>query len=233
MTATNTANAALAEFSPRRLYDVYSVRIRIREALHGGKPKDPALLESHIKRKTGFEDEATRKLIEQAEEGAPEPAPGDLDVTIEKSASRFLSDERGLYVETFQIKAMLRQSGSMLGLYKKKRGSKQVCAEGLEVRGLEHERRVYLGKSEPDGTREATVHAMTPKGPISGIKHTDYVGPVELAFEVWILKTAAAETRHVGKDDLVEILTFGQENGIGADRSQGFGKFDVIGFSKA
>jgi len=222
---------ALERFSPASLYDRYRVTIAIREAICGGKPADPELLATHIKRTTGHDDETTAKLVAQAEEGAP-PDPLDLDKRIEQSASRFLADERGLYVDTYQIKAMLRQSGSMLGLYKKKRGSKQICAEGLEVKGLDHERRVYLGVSEPSGTREAVVHAITPKGPISGIKHVDYVTGCSLTFEVWVLWTPGAETRHVGEEELVEILRFGQENGIGADRSQGFGKFDVTAFEK-
>lgn len=223
--------ATLEQFNPRSLYDVYAVAIAIREKLCGGKPKSDALLEAHIIRQTGHEDEATKKLIAQAKEGAT-PEEGDLENRVEQSSTRFLSDERGLYIDAYQVKAMLRQSGSMLGLYKKRIGTKQICAEGLEVKGLEHERRVYLGKSAPDGTYEATIHVTGPKGKLSGIKRVDFVEGVGLAFEIWILKTDANEKRHVGEKDLVEILRFSQENGVGADRSQGYGKFDVVKFAK-
>ena len=219
-------------FSPRPLYDIYRVTLAFREHICGGKPKNADLLSAHIIRTTGHDDEITKKLIEQAKEGAP-PDPLDIDEKVENSSSGFLSDERGLYIDTYQVKAMLRQSGSMLGIYKKKRGSKQICAEGLEVKGTDHERRIYLGKTAPDGTREAVVHTMTPKGPISGIKHVDFVAGARISFELWILKTHTSETRHIGEEDIIEILRFGQENGVGADRSQGFGKFDVIEFSKA
>lgn len=221
----------LDRFNPRSLYDVYTVAIAIREKLCGGKPKSDALLEAHIIRQTGHDDEATKKLVAQAKEGAP-PEEGDLENRVEQSSTRFLADERGLYLDAYQVKAMLRQSGSMIGLYKKRFGTKQICAEGLEVKGLEHERRIYLGKSSPDGTYEATVHVNGPKGKVSGIKRVDFVEGVRLKFEVWILKTEAGEKRHVGEKDLVEILRFGQENGVGADRSQGYGKFDVVEFVK-
>ncbi len=224
-----------SRFSARRLYDTYRVTIAIREKLCGGKPANDELLADHIRRTTGHDDELTKRQIAEATAKLPslEGLEEIEEQKLEKSSTRFLSDERGLYIETFQLKAMFRQSASMLGIYKKKRGSKNMCAEGAEIKGPDHESRVYLGKTAPDGTDESVVHAMTPKGPISGIKRVDYVSDVRLSFEIWVLKTAAAETRHIGESDIVEILTFAQENGLGADRSRGFGKFDVIEFAKA
>lgn len=223
-------------FSTKRLYDKYLVKIAMREDLRGGKPKDKELLERHIIRKTGHEDELTKKMTEDAVKGLP-PTENDLDEQVEKSSSGFLAESEGkhkgeLYIDTFQLKAMFRQSAQMLGIYKKKRGSKNMCAEGAEIKGTVHEARVYLGKKEPDGTYMGVVHAMTPKGPISGIKHVDFVTKPVLTFEIWVLTTPAAETRHIGESDIIDILTFSQENGVGADRSQGCGKFDVVEFQK-
>ena len=220
------------DFSPQKLYDIYNVEIRFREKVCGGKPH-ASLLEDHIIRKTGHDDELTKRLIEQAKEGAP-PDEGDLEEKVQQSSTRFLSDNDGLYIDAYQAKAMLRQSGSMLGLYRKRIGTKQVCAEGMEVKGVLHERRLHFGRHAPTGTYEATVHVTTAKGKISGIKRVDYLegDDLHLPFQVWILKTEAAEKRHVGEKDLVEILRFSQENGLGADRSQGYGKFDVVKFEK-
>lgn len=221
-------------FTPVDLYDRWNVTIALREKLRGGKPKNDDLLADHIRRTTGHDDILTQKQIEEAQSKLPE-LDGLKDIEeekVEKSSTGFLSDERGLYINTYQVKAMFRQSASMLGVYVKKRGSKQVCAEGAEIKGVEHESRIYLGKTEPDGTDESVVHAMTPKGKISGIKRSDYVEGVTLRFQVWVLKTAPQESRHIGEEDIVRILTFAQENGVGADRSQGFGKFNVVAFEK-
>ena len=47
---------------------------------------------------------------------------------------------------------------------------------------------------------------------------------------IWILKTEPQEKRHIGEMDLKTMLTHAQENGLGSNRSQGSGKFDVIEF---
>jgi CRISPR/Cas system CSM-associated protein Csm4 (group 5 of RAMP superfamily) len=226
-----TTNAS-SKFDSRRLYDVYRITIAVREQICGGKPQNDELLADHIRRKTGYNDELTKKQLENAKIMGEEGLRELTDEKLEKARTGFLSDGKGLYIDTYQLKAMIKQSAQMLGIYKKKRGTKNMCAEGCEVKGPDHESRVYLGVKVPDGTDENVVHAMTPQGPISGIKHVDYVRKPKLTFEVWVLKTAPAETRHISEDDLVEILTFSQENGVGADRARGMGKFDVVEFGK-
>jgi hypothetical protein len=210
------------------------VRIALREKLHGGKPKNEDLLGKHIRRKTGHDDVITEGQIADATKKLPflEGLEEIEKQEIENSSNGFLKDEKGLYINAYQLKAMFRQSASMLGIYKTKRGSKQICAEGAETKGLDDEMKIYLGKAEPDGIDEGIVHAMTPKGPISGIKRVDYVLKPVLSFEIWVLQTHGAESRHIGEEDVVKILTFAQENGLGADRSQGSGKFDVVEFQK-
>lgn len=52
----------------------------------------------------------------------------------------------------------------------------------------------------------------------------------ELEFQIWVLKTAPQETRHIGKNELLDMLALAQNNGIGANRSQQSGKFEVIVF---
>ena len=43
--------------------------------------------------------------------------------------------------------------------------------------------------------------------------------------------TAPGEKRHIGEAELKDIFAFAQENGLGADRSQGRGKFVVTAFN--
>ena len=231
---SNTTKPADPRFGARRLYDVYAVTIQIREQICGGKPRNDELLADHIRRKTGHDDELTKRQIEDAKSKLPNEE-GLLELTeekLEKARTGFLEDGRGLYVDTYQVHAMIKQSAQMLGIYKRKIGTKNMCAEGCEVKGLEHESRIYLGVKAPSGTDENVVHAMTPQGPISGIKHVDYVTRPKLTFEIWILRTESQEKRHIGENELVEILTFSQENGLGADRARGMGKFDVVEFGK-
>jgi hypothetical protein len=105
-------------------------------------------------------------------------------------------------------------------------------AEGMEVKAPDGGDRLYFGMMAPHGYEEKPIHVMTAQGPRAALKRFDFVNKPKLSFEVWVLKTAAQETRHIGEDDLVAILTHTQENGCGASRSQGEGKFDVVEFSK-
>lgn len=214
------------KFDARALYDTYTVEIRLRGRLYGGTPKNKDLIEAWVKARTGHEDEQTSEQVKAAIEVL-------VDETAEKSWSGFQGDDKGLFVAANNLKAMLKQSASMLAITVKKRGSRQILAEGMEVKAIGGGERVYLGKASPDGFEERPIHVKTAQGPRTALKRIDYVEGISIAFEIWVLKTQPAETRHIGEKELVQILTFSQENGFGADRSQGAGKFDVLGFEKA
>lgn len=149
-----------------------------------------------------------------------------------KAGTASSATKKGVYIECRQVKAAVKQSASVLGITRKKTGSKQILAEGGEVKALDGGDRLYLGKTEPDGFEERPIHVMTAQGPRTALKRVDYCENVKLEFEIWILRTNAQEKRHIGEDELVTILTFMQENGVGADRSQGGGKMDVVEFTK-
>jgi len=216
-------------FNAERLYDRYRVQIQIRDRICGGMPKNPDLIKNWVEATTGHADEISEKLIQENAELV-------VNEVAEKCWNGFPEDAKhGLFVPCRNIKACLKQSAQLLGIYKNKRGSKQIMAEGMEVKGNEFEGRsdrVYLGKKMPDGTDESAIHVMTAQGPRTALRRMDYVTKPTLSFEIWVLKTAAQETRHIGEEQLVEILTHAQENGLGASRSQGEGKFNVIEFQK-
>lgn len=210
------------------LYDRYAVEITILERFDGGVPKDPKLIHSWVAAKTGYDDEQTKKLVEQH---MP-----DIDATTEGIAEAmwtgFKIDEKGHYIETRQLKAMLRETAVVLGITKKKRGSRQIVQHGFEVRGFEGKSKVYI---EADAStiqnEERPIHVMTPQGPRTAIKRTDFfVEGAKLRFEIWVLATSASETRHLGQADIENMLRLAQNNGIGANRSQQSGKFEVTAF---
>lgn len=213
-------------FNPRKLYDIYSVTIQVRERICGGMPKNPDLIKVWVESTTGYADAVTEKLTQ-------ENADLIVNAVAEKSWVGFPEDKvKGLFVPCRNLKAMLKQSASLLGITKAKRGSKQILAEGLEVKALDGCDRIYLDRMKPDGTEEKAIHVMTAQGPRAALKRFDFVNKPTLMFEVWVLKTAPQETRHIGEEELVLILTHAQENGGGASRSQGEGKFNVVEFQK-
>jgi hypothetical protein len=210
----------------RTLYDVYRITLRTIEKLAGGVPKNPDLIRSWVEASTGHKDTKSEELTEAAKEQM-------IDEVSEKSWNGFFRDpDKGIYIEARCVKAMFKECASVLRITTQKIGSKQILQHGFEVKSLDGGARLYLGRDQADGYDESPIHVVTPQGPRTAIKRVDYVENVELTFEVWVLTTHAAEKRHVGEEDLKRMLALGQENGLGADRSQGQGKFEVTAFEK-
>jgi hypothetical protein len=213
-------------FEARELYDVYKISLRIRERLCGGVPKNPDLLKGWIASTTEHNDAQTDAQVAAVREALLEP-------TEEKSWNGFQGDEKlGLFIESRQVKALCKECASMLRITTQKIGSKQIFQHGFEIKGSERADRIYLGTKVPTGYSEGPIHVQTAQGPRTAIKRVDYVEHVTLSFEIWVLHTEGGEKRHVGEEDLQRMFTFGQENGLGADRSQGHGKFDVVEFQR-
>lgn len=213
-------------FESKSLYDVYRCQIRMRDKLCGGIPKNKELLADAVRAHTGHDDAHTAAQI--AELGV-----GIVDEIVEKSWNGFVSDDKGMYLPAFQIKAMFKECASLCRLTTEKRGSKQILQHGtFVVKAVDGGDRVHFGKTAVDGCDEGPVHVMTAQGPRTAIKRVDYVERVDLTFDVWVFGTHAAETRHIGESDVIELLRLAQENGLGADRSQGKGTFDVVKFER-
>lgn len=212
-------------FDTSELYEVFNVSIKLRDQLHGGQPKNPDLLKGWIAATTEHNDEKTTAQEKEAREVLLEP-------TEEKSWNGFPADERGMFVWTRQIKAMFKECASMRRIFIEKVGSKQILQHGFEIKGPDVDNRVYFGKKVADGCFEGPIHVQTAQGPRTAIKRVDYVEKVTLNFAVWVLKTNVAEKRHVGEKEVRMMLVLAQENGLGANRSQGHGKFDVVEFAK-
>jgi hypothetical protein len=211
---------------PAPLYNRFQVTIRIVDRLDGGIPKNPELIKQWIAARTGFDDEITQKL---ADEHLP-----DIEKVSEEVAqgtwTGFLADDNGPYIETRQVKAMLKVSAKLLGIQQEKRGSKQIMQHGFEVKGEELGRKIYLENRSELHNEEKPIHVDTPRGPRDALKRTEFVTAASLKFEIWVLKTHPNEKRHIGEDTVKLMLTHAQEEGLGANRSQGEGKFEVIEF---
>ena len=215
-----------ARFICKPMYDIYECTIQMRDRLYGAVPKCEKSFHKVVAVRTKHDDEQTVQQVEELTEEMKDKSP-------EPSYVGFLRDEKeGLYVKANSVKAMLKQGASMLRITMDKTGSKQILREGMEVKGLVHPMRIYLDRQQPDDTVERPIQVSGPKGDRSALKKADYVERVMLTFHIWVLGTHPSETRHVGEKELIRILAFSQENGLGGDRSQGEGKFDVLKFEK-
>ena len=196
----------------------YSVKLQVRDKLIGGYPKNPEAEEAML-RARGLEDLIPKRpdpvdMTDEERTAAKEAG-------INKSWTGFKANGNGLYLESRNIKAMLKEAANVMKAVLEIKNMKSKLAERVFVEPAE----IYFGKHKPDGVETRIVHAMTMQGPRSSLKFCDYLLQPEIAFELRVLNDGVIKEEH-----LRTLLEYAQENGLGADRSQDFGKFDTVLF---
>ena len=73
-----------------------------------------------------------------------------------------------------------------------------------------------------DGTETRYIQVMTRQGPRSAIKYIDYINDPYLEFRVKLLVNKEITIEHIKT-----ILEYGSVHGMGAERSQGWGRYTV------
>lgn len=194
------------------MYLKFDVALQFRDRLYGGLPRQAKMVDQYIEAKFGEENLDLAEKIK---------AEVDLVEETERVWTGFRTDEKGLYICDYQVKAMLKQCGSLLGIYTQKRGTKNIVKEALFIKPS----RLYLDREEPDGTEDIAGHVMTMQGKRSILKRCDYALQPLISFQIWLL-----DVNKVTGDDLKSILELGQEVGLGSNRSFEAGKFDVTKF---
>lgn len=189
----------------------------------GGTPTDPKVAEGWIKsRLTENKDdllaaEVAQIMVERgvtAEEAIQE-------ANILRHLNGFRRDDSGLYIEGRQIKAMIKEAANVRWPKRKwgpsNKGTMGFFAEHVFVA----EDRVHLGVESPTAIMQRFVHTW--RG--TGIQYEEYVDDAKVIF------TVESDFEFPEEDWALLFLTGGKQ-GLGASRSQGFGKFDVMGFEK-
>lgn len=196
----------------------------------GGTPTDPKVAEGWLKTKLGIdkEDLIREKVAETMIERGITADEATAIVSDHKHLNGFKRDpERGLYIEGRQLKAALKEAASVAvaagkltsrGWGKTNKGLLSYLAEHVFV----VEDRLYLGVIEPSGIAQRFVHTF--RG--TGIQYEEYVEKAQIDF------TVIADHDFTTKE-WAAIWTCGEQNGIGASRSQGFGRYEVTRWDKS
>lgn len=151
----------------------------------------------------------------------------DMPIAEETGQGFRRDDEQGLYLEARQVKAMLKEAAQRLGYIKNTRGTRQVLQHDLHVRAVDGSQKLYLARTEPDGVDMRPISVITPQGPRTSLKRFEYVTAATLRFRVKVLAGGLGEGL-IGDEQLHDMLELGGELGLGADRSQGEGTFDLV-----
>lgn len=189
----------------------------------GGTPTDPKVAEGWLKKKLGADkDDEIRALVAST---MVERGVGLEDATTivdaQKHLNGFKKDANGLYIDGRQLKAALKEAANVAvgagkltqrGWGKTNKGMLSYLAEHVFV----VEDKLYLGVSEPTGVNQRFVHTF--RG--SGIQYEEYVEGATIDFTV-------ISDHDFTDDEWATIWTTGQQQGIGASRSQGYGRYEV------
>lgn len=249
-TAQSTTDQAIATTRATRgmfdescdCFSAYQVEIQIRDRICGGVPMDAKTIEGWIRSKMGLSDETeTRRKVAKTLEELGYDLPENLadeqleeaieKVVGEKHTNGFKRDQNGLYIEGRQLMAMFKEEVNILYAGERwgptKKGPKSFVAERVSV----PTEKVYLGRTEADGVHLFVGHVTGPAGPQATLTRYQYCEQPTMSFIIYVLRTRAGKDT-VDPDEWPFIWRAAQENGMGALRSQSFGKFWVTGFTK-
>lgn len=188
----------------------------------GGTPTDPKVATAWLKTKLAAPDDLIREKVAEimVERGVTADAAADALVDL-AHLTGFKRDEQGLYLEGRCMKSAIKEAASICMAA----GKLPISRWGLTNKGLksfvpEHifvlDDRMHLGVAEPTGVVQRFV--MTWRG--TGIDYREYVEDAKLSFTV----VSDWDFTH---EQWAMIWLTAEQNGVGASRSQGFGRFTV------
>jgi len=223
------------------LFSVYTMTLDFKEKLCGGIPKSEKAIEGWIRANVEDKSKLEQMVADTKESmNVDNLSESDLENLAKSAWNGFKSDERGLYIEGRQIKSMFKESANVIKNVLNVSAFKARIAERVFV----VEDKVHLRYSgldialadifqEPSGSYEGMVHAMTAMGKISALKRVDYVEKAYITFTLKILneKIITKDKKRLDVPQyIMHLITHSQENGLGAERSQGNGKFNCSFF---
>mgnify|MGYP001581405419 CR=1 FL=1 len=197
------------DFSGGLPWDYYRLTLHVPGKLYGGIPKNPHIIEAWLEsREMG--DRVSKTADEMGDQLASQ-------AKLIKMQQGFKKDnDLGLYIEARQVRAMLKDSALVLRPLLEVTNFKAKLAARVFV----FPAMLPLGKADPDGSDERVIHVMTPMGPRDSLKEVDYMENVYIDATMKVL-----HDKVITHALLENVLEYAAEVGLGADRSQGGGRF--------
>lgn len=216
--------SVFAKYVPEAYPYNFNVELTV-SRLAGGIPTDPKVAEGWIKAKLTddpgdiIREDVAKVMLERGvslEEATEQ-------VNINKHLNGFKRETEGgeLYIEGRQVKAMIKEAANVRWPKERwgptRKGTLSFFAEHVFVL----EDHIGLGVTEPDGVNQRFVHTW--RG--SGISYEEFVDEAKVHF------TVTTDYEFKAQEWAFLWLT-AEQNGLGASRSQGYGRFKVTGWEK-
>lgn len=218
----------------------YHAEIEVR-SLVGGIPADEKVAEGWLRTKLAATDDIIRKMVSETMV--------ELGITADE-ATAIVNDYKNLcmfkrercarclptgpnctdgvhplYFEGRQVKAALKEATSIAIAA----GKIDMLKWGVTRKSLgnfipEHvfivEDVITLGVTEPTGVRQTFLHVMTKQGKVSAINYNEWIDLATLRFTV-------LSDWEFTEQNWAALWLCGEQNGLGAQRSQGNGRYTV------
>ncbi|HSD86086.1 MAG TPA: hypothetical protein VLB44_01180 [Kofleriaceae bacterium] len=219
--------AALLRDTAAKKWRTIQVHLKVRDKLLAGKPKHLDAAKAML---------AARGLEDQIEAIPEDPAQraAIASAVSEEGINEFhrRPGKEGIWLPTNNLKAGLKENWSVLGYRKEYIGSRVSLAEAMFVYSIQppdapsiERDYLYLGE-KADGIETSVCHSDIQGVRMASIKRNEYLVSPTISFEMRI----ASEITHKLPDEaLAAVILHMAEHGIGASRSQGHGKFDILG----
>jgi hypothetical protein len=190
----------------------------------GGIPTDPNVAEGWLRTKLGMQrDDLIRDAVAEVmvERGVTAE-----EATAQVNANRHLNGfkrepDSTLYIEGRQVKAAIKEAANVRWPKERwgpsRKGTLSFFAEHVFVEN-DH---ISLGVTEPSGVAQRFVHTW--RG--SAIQYEEYVDDVDLVFSV-------ITDFEFKVEQLALLWLTAEQQGVGASRSQGYGRYDVTGWQR-
>jgi hypothetical protein len=210
----------------------------------GGTPTDPNVAEGWLRTKLGDKDDLIRQAVaETMVELGVDAEEATEKVNGNRHLNAFKRDpQHGLYIEGRQMKACikeaanirwpsplvwypggdLRKGGQANAKENKGRGRGKMSPSFFAEHVFVQEHELWLGVTEPSGVAQRFVHTFNG----SGIQYEEYVDDAKVDFTVMTDHDFSAE-------QWAMLWLTGEQQGIGASRSQGYGRYEVTRWDKA
>lgn len=195
------------------------------DRLVGGTPSDPNVAEGWIRSKLAADDDLIRQAVaDLMVERGLDAETAATELARRKHLNGFKRDPvHGLYIEGRQLKACLKEAANIRWPWQ---GSMQKTKTfGAAKKTARHwwpehifviEDRLYLGVERPSGVMQRFI--VSRHG--TGIQLEEYVDEAKI--------TATVETdEDIPEETWAFLWLTAQRQGVGASRSQGFGRFTL------
>jgi len=204
------------------MWKKYDVELQFTTQFASSTPKNPKDIEAMLlARAPSKPPEDPIPLPELAEQVAEEVEAGE---EVERGYATFKRDEKGLYYEARCVRAHIKDCANVLQSLLGIKALKSKVANRVYIEPA----KIYLDKSEPDGSETRIVHAMTMKGPRSSLKTIDFVDKPVLKFTLKVMDDGVIDEKI-----LKAIFEYGSEHGMGQERSQDWGKYELVKLQEA